>query len=244
MKNGAIYVVIGDRDIEFLCISMMLLRAAVENIPIIIYHTDEGFKETLIQKQCTCDGVIFKKVTKIKYDKRENNRNSSLWRLKALLESPFENTVYMDNDIFIVHPGFKEGFRIAEHYGLAMAQNPRMFIKTYEGTVGDVEIGEDISDHDSMEISKMPKYMTALNMGIIFYNKKREKFIKNVLAEQESHPSRGQASLARAIWKTKYSPYTLPLNWLVCRAHEGITMPITLHAGHENILEWWKRDFI
>lgn len=237
---GATYVLVGDRDIKHLLKSIELLRSFSPDIPIIIYlETQEQI--SLLSK--LFKNITYKKFERHHYPTREENRNSSYWRLISLLESPFDNTLYLDNDVFVVHPGFLEGFKISEHYGISMVQNPRMFISTYEGNIGDMDIGADVGPYDQLFIKDMPRYMASLNMGVMFYNKKSETFLKELIHQQTEHPSRGQASLARAIWTTKTQPYTLPINWLVCKKHINIEHPLSLHAGHSNIYEWWKRDF-
>ena len=125
-----------------------------------------------------------------------------------------------------------------------MAQNPRMFISTHEGNIGDMEIGGDINSYDSSSLELMPKYMTALNTGLIFYNKKSKAFLNEFISEYSSNPSRGQAALARTIWKTKIQPYTLSVNWLVCQKHQNIECPLSLHVGHRNIYDWWKKEYL
>ena len=237
---GATYVLVGDRDIKHLRKSIQLLRSFSPKIPVIVYLENQE-QINFISKDLS--NITFKPFERFKYPIREENRNSSAWRLEALLQSPFENTVYIDNDVYVIHEGFLEGFKISEYYGISMVQNPRMFISTYEQDMGDIDIGADVYLHDKAFIKDMPKYMTSLNMGVMFYNKKSEPFIKEVLAQQLEHPSRGQASLARAIWKTKTQPYTLPVNWLVCKKHENIERPLALHVGHDNIHDWWKRIF-
>ena len=71
----------------------------------------------------------------------------------------------IDNDVYVIHEGFLEGFKISEYYGISMVQNPRMFISTYEQDMGDIDIGADVYLHDKAFIKDMPKYMTSLNMG-------------------------------------------------------------------------------
>ena len=237
---GATYVLVGNRDVNHLSKSIELLRSFSPDIPVIVYLETQ---EQVAQLSRTFRNVTFEKFKRHPHSAREENRNSSYWRLISLLESPFENTLYLDNDVFVVHPGFLEGFKISEHYGISMAQNPRMFISTYEGNIGDVDKGKDVDQYDKLYVKDMPKYMTSLNMGVMFYNKKSETFLKELIHQQTEHPSRGQASLARAIWTTKTQPYTLPINWLVCKKHINIEHPLSLHAGHSNIYEWWKRDF-
>ena len=85
--------------------------------------------------------------------------------------------------------------------------------------------------------------MTAYNMGVMFYSKMSEGFLDELINEQHTNPSRGQAGLYRTIWKTKIAPYCLPINWLVCKKHCDIDNPLSLHAGHANVLERYEKEF-
>ena len=235
---GITYVLMGPRDLLVLKKSISIIRKFDTDIDIKIYHDiDLNFSEF------ESLNVRFRKFDRISYPIREENRNSSYWRLVSLLESDHDCTLYLDNDIFVVHKGFFEGFRIAKEYGTAMVQNPRMFIATYEKDMGDADIGNDVLQYDKEFIKDMPKYMTSYNMGVMFSSKDDKSFIEKIRDEQISNPSRGQAGLYRTIWKTKRAPYCLPINWLVCKKHEGIERPLALHVGHRNILNWWNRSF-
>ena len=112
MQNGIVYVVIGDRDISKLSISLQTVRHFT-NVPIIVWVDNDKLLDTL---KIWCDkhvpDITFKRFDRVKYpgSNREENRNSSLFRLKALKESEFDNTLYLDNDIAIVNKLFFEGF--------------------------------------------------------------------------------------------------------------------------------------
>jgi len=238
MSVGVTYVLIGERDLLHLRNSIRILKSFSKEINVKIYHDIEESKIGI-----TGNNISFRKFGKIKYPKREENRNSSYWRLVSLMESEHDCTLYLDNDIYIVHPGFFEGFRISKLFGTCMVQNPRMFIKTYEKDMGDADIGNDVTEFDKKYIQEMPCYMTSYNMGVMFSSKEDKGYIKEIMIEQHKNPSRGQAGLYRSIWKTKRAPYCLPINWLVCKKHEGIERPLALHAGHPNIYKWWKRSY-
>lgn len=240
MKNNvAIYVLVGNKDFRVMQESIFLLKKFHSDLNICVYHDLE------INKDILPKNIIYYKFDRIKYPIREENRNSSLFRLIALLNNSnnFENLVYIDNDIYVVHHGFFEGFEIAKNYGLSLVQNPRRFQTTFENNIGDAEIGEDVSDYDKKIIGESPKYITAFNMGIMFYNKKSYNFIDKVMHEQKTNPSRGQAALYRTMWKEKFFPCCLPTNWLVCGEDCGIKMPLSLHVGHKNIKEWYEKSF-
>ena len=245
MNNGIVYVNVGERDNTILENSLKTVRYFQPEIPITIY-SDIPLKN--FEGLENIDMKYFERVKYTDCGDREENRNSSLFRLKALKESKYENTLYLDNDIFITHKGFFEGFKIAENFGITMVENPRYFIKTFlpipicvQYNLGDLDIGADVTDYDREVTKDMPRFMMALNMGVMFYNKKSEKFLDELIWEQENNPSRGQAGLYRTIWKTKTTPYALPISWLVCRKHVGIEHPLALHVGHSEVMDWWVK---
>jgi hypothetical protein len=234
--NGIVYVTVGGRDLDKLSLSLHSVRKYTD-LPIVIW-SDTKYNLSNIEN------VTFRYFDRVKYNcNREENRNSSLFRLKALKESTFTNTLYLDNDITIVDNIFFEGFNIAENFGLTMVENPRQFIKSPFG-IGDLDKGLDVVEYDKAFTTDMPNCMMALNMGVMFYNKKSEKFLDELIWEQENNPSRGQAGLYRTIWKTKQVPYALPFQWLVCKKYIGINNPIALHIGHDNIFKWYMDKFI
>ena len=245
MNNGIIYVLIGNRDINRLGLSIQTVRR-FSDFPILIWADTDNLINILqnwIQEN-NINNITFKKFDRIKYpnSNREENRNSSLFRLKALKESTFDNTLYLDNDIAVVNKIFFEGFDIANDFGITMVENPRQFIKSPFG-IGDLDKGKDVVQYDKDFTKNMPNCMMGLNMGVMFYNKKSELFLNELIWEQENNPSRGQAGLYRTIWKTKQFPYALPFQWLVCKEHIKINNPIALHIGHDNIFKWFMEEF-
>ena len=109
--------------------------------------------------------------------------------------------------------------------------------------MGDIDRGADVLPYDHQFLKSMPEYMTSYNMGVTFATKQDSDFIDELVKEQQQNPSRGQAGLYRTIWKTKKAPYCLPINWLVCKKHCGIERPLSLHVGHPNVYNWWKKDY-
>ena len=235
MDNGIVYVLVGNRDLSLLFRSISSVRR-FSNIPITIWSDSEIIMPI--------DNVNIRVFDRKKYpgSNREENRNSSLYRLIALKESSHKNTLYLDNDIMVVHKDFFDGFNIAENYGITMVENPRQFIKS-NFNIGDLDVGADVNDYDRKFLNNMPNGMMALNMGVMFYNNMSLEFLNELIWEQENNPSRGQAGLYRTIWKTKKFPYALPFQWLVCRKHIGINNPLALHCGHPNILNWYNKEF-
>ncbi len=228
MNKGIVYVLVGKRDEKHLIESVRSVRRFWPKMKIIIW-SDHEFK---------LEGCGVKLFERVKYPKREANRNSSLFRLKALIESPFKTSLYMDNDIYVTHKGFFAGFEIAKRYGLAMAQNPRVYIKTDEGKIGDLDIGADVKSYDR-DVCKDLRYFPSMNMGVMFYNRAANEdcrlFVETLTQDQQKHPSRGQAGLYRTIAKEgiNYHPFILPQQYLAC---ENIAYPLAIHAGHSHMM--------
>jgi|GEM_PF-6181333 hypothetical protein len=232
MQVGAIYVLVGKRDIGHFVTSVRLLRRACPNVPVLAYY--DGTPSDISQ---LVGGIEVRQFERVKFPHREEVRNSDLCRLRALLSSPFEVTVYLDNDIYVVHAGFAEGFRMASEFGLAMPINPRSFVATYEGTLGDLDIGEDVTSYDREFLKDMPKYSTSYNSGLMFFAFKSKELVSAWLDELLAVPSRGQAALYRAVWRTHLFPYILAANWLVCDEDRFTDFPITVHAGHPRVVQ-------
>lgn len=235
LDHGALYVVVGERDHADFLESVGCLRRFAPELPVVVYHDGD-----LPVALSAFDRIDCRRFSRTRYDSREENRNSSLWRLQALLDSPFASSLYIDNDVFAVHPGFMAGFRIAEKYGLSLPLNPRHFIRTDEGTLGDADIGADVDDYDRGVLSAMPPYMTAYNMGVMFYSARSRQLVAAILDEQLRHPTRGQAALYRTIWRTGFVPFALAPNWLVCAEHLHLACPLALHVGHAAIRDWYR----
>jgi hypothetical protein len=237
---GFVYVLVGNRDCNHLESSIKSVRLFDPDAPIRVYceKAEEAWVNS-IGGECGVETIVFERD---KHDTREENRNSSYMRLLACKESPWDITCYLDNDIYVVHDSFWGGFKIAEKFGMCMVENPRLFIKDAIMGKGDLDIGADVNDYDKKFLEDMPYNMTALNMGIMFFSKtaRDKKFLNALIEEQKTNPSRGQAGLYRTIWKTGISPYALTRNWLVCKSDAGKIAPITLHAGHPEVIAWWN----
>lgn len=215
-----LYVLIGNRDLSILKASIISVRKYID-AQITVYSD--------IEVNLPVEKII--KIDRIKYDKREENRNSSLYRLKALLD--YEECLYLDNDIIVVSSKINQGKEIAKRFGISLVANPRGYIGK------EIRVGVDVSEYDKK--IGLPDCMMAMNAGLMFYHNKSRFFIETWYNEQLAHPSRGQMSLLRAIDKTNIHPYVLPFNWLVCREHVGIENPITLHVGHPEVRRWLRK---
>jgi len=236
------YVVPGTRDIEYLFKSISAIRKYCD-YDINIFYDQESTQYDW-SKINEYKNINMFQFNRIKYSQREENRNSSLYRLISIKEmsKKYDHVLYLDNDILVVHEGFFEGFGISKNFGFCMAENPRTFITTNEGDMGDIDIGADVAPYDLAYLSDMPRYMTCYNMGVMFYtkNKNTEPFLEELINEQIKNPSRGQAGLYRTMWKTKFAPYCLTRNWLACHQDVNIKRPLAVHYSDEAINKMWR----
>lgn len=239
MSRGILYVLVGPEPLDLLRQSIRVLRCFDREIPVVVHHDIDLDREALGNPA----NVSLVRFERRPFSANVEKRNSDLHRFLALRECPFEVTAYLDNDVFIVDEAFFDGFEIARHFGLTLPENPRAFMLTREGDIGDIEIGYDVSDYDHAYLADMPRHMMAYNTTIMFYHRQSEWFVDEVIRQLESHPSRGQAALSRAVWRTKWTPNALPVNWMVGRKHVGIEKPITLHVGQKEVYRWWRREF-
>ncbi len=238
MTNGIVYVLHGRRDAALLATSIRVLRAHGAAIPVRVYH-DTDLSLSDLGSPSDVELVRYEPFEGSDLPTAPSNRQ----RLVALLESPYDTTIYLDNDVFVVDPAFFDGFEIGSHYGLSLPQNARKFFYTRTGTIGDMEVGRGVTEYDRHATADMPRHMMAYNTGLIIYNHRSKAFVRRWLEEFDAYPSRGQAALCRTVWATRQAPLALPVNWLVCSRDEGLELPITLHVGHGNIMAWWKREF-
>lgn len=232
-----IYVLCGLRDLKLLEQSIQIIKSNDPDFYITVYYNEETGYDNVKHLS-----VNLKSYKRKAYDRREENRNSSLMRLESLIDSESKSIAYLDNDVFIVDwTKFLNGFEIAKIWGLALPLNPRNFLKT------ELDIGADVSDRDKNTLAKTPQYMPAVNMGVMFYchfaKSRPGHFMNDLILKQRLYPSRGQMALYYTMWIQTFTPLLLPYQWLVCQKHVGIDNPICLHVGHKPVMEWWKKEF-
>lgn len=223
---GIVYVVIGNKELSFCKRSIHILKKIFPNLPIKVY-TDLDIK------------LPVESTIKIKESSRNYNEGhilSRIYRTEALLESEWEVTGYLDNDVFVVDPCFIEGFEIAKQYGISMPINPWGFIWREL-------LGKDAKPDDSIELLDMPKHSTAFNTGLIFYHKKSEDFLKRIQSQYLKDMGRFQVSLLKVINSTKIVPYPLSNQWLVCEEFYNIDNPITLHIRQKLVYKRWLEEY-
>ena len=243
INREIIYVQYGLRNLNLLAESMRIIRNHDKNIPIVLWHDDKTGEKYFQRFKAEPFNIRLISYERKEYDTREANRNNDLMKLIALRRNTADAAAYLDGDIFITDwPAFCDGFDIAQHWGLALPLNSRIFLER------ELEIAADVSTHDREIMRYEPKHMTAYNMGVIFYSKfgleRTTDFLNSMIIEQAEHPSRGPMAVVRTMIKNgDFVPYTLPLQWLVCAGDEYISHPICLHVGHKEIMKWWEREF-
>lgn len=239
--RGVIFVAFGKKAEQDCKRAIKSIRWFQKNIPIKIY-SDHKFD---------IDNAKFK-IIKPYWKKHERTyiRSSDYYRVLALLESQWDITLYLDNDMIIVNEEFIQGFDLARKFGVCFPQNPRTFQKI------ELRKALDVDDKDRKELKNAPDLATSYNTSPIFYAKKHSqatKLLRIYKKELERKACRGPIVLWKVMWKTGINVYTLPFEWCICRGGQisrcGKTIfdgqlipPIILHTGHKEVLEWYKND--
>lgn len=180
--------------------------------------------------------------------KWENNerwgvRNSNYAKALAGLELDFDSLLILDDDMRILSSGFKDGFVLAERFGMCLPLNPRIYIKHNAYNIVDVD------QKDIEEIEKLPLFAPACNLSPLYVssrNKNCVELLKVFMKELENKVCRGTLAIWKAIWKTGITPLYLPEQWCVCgsNAHHlknytnatvGRISPIFAHWGHPKV---------
>ena len=218
-NRGIITASFGDRDISGLIRSIH----RYSSLPITVY-TDVDHSGEIIY-----DNIDFRIVKTYWQDhKRYGQRNGDYWQAAGALSCPYDEVLYLDDDMRIVSPDFIQGFELAKHFGLCLPLNPRCLVDI-DGTMGADVIGT----------PEIP-FATAYNCGTMFFNRSNSLAIRYLLKWQQiidDSPQRGPMAAFRAALQTGFSPYTLQYNWCVCSEHIDINKPIILHTGHKDVLE-------
>lgn len=236
--NIIFMAVLNRRDLSLLSLTLNSIRKYT-NIPIHIYHAN-----CLETDDITFDNVTLFTKTLTQYPDNPSRipyRNSDLWRFEIGTEYCNQHEIlYLDNDIVIVHPGFFDGFKIADYTGKAVFPiNPRGYIK---GNGGDGIIGTDISPRASDNIRNMPLHMTSYNTGFFFANSKSKYFIEACYKYMLDTPTRGPLVVGTVAYQLNDYPYVTSEKWLVCGDHCNEKNPLALHVGHKEVMQRWQRE--
>lgn len=231
--------VLNRRDLSLLSITLNSIRN-YSDIPIHIYHA-----KCLEIADIHINGVtLFEKILTPYQDNpsRIPYRNSDLWRFEIGTEYCNQHEVlYLDNDIAVVHPGFFDGFKIADYTGKAVFPiNPRGYIR---GNGGDGIIGVDVSQKAAFNIRNMPLHMTAYNTGFFFANYKSKHFIEACYKYMLDTPTRGPLVVGTVAYQLNDYPYVTSEKWLVCGDHYNESYPLALHIGHKEVMERYQKEW-
>ena len=211
--------------------------------------------------QTYCFGGVTRKYVDRRWAKnthREGVRNSNYSKIGAALNlfdwnGGYESALLIDDDMFIVHEKFVDGFAIAEKFGAALPLNPRTF-QLYN------LMGADVSLEDCADAEGSPMFAPAHNFSPMFVSLRDERacsWLSKTRDILQDRTCRGTLAIWRAMWATGFTPVNLPMQWCVCGAEaqyirdytkrlkgRDITIPpIMLHLGHEET-ERVYRDII
>ncbi|KKN75718.1 hypothetical protein LCGC14_0378220 [marine sediment metagenome] len=192
---------------------------------------------------------------------RSGVRNSNYLKIaKAVDESlkrtynQYDSLCLLDDDCFIVHRGFIDGFLIAERMGAAVPVNPRVHVKFNA-------MGADVRQKDIDDLQRLgvPEYMPAVNFSPFFVSPKHvqaRNFLLTLQSELRDNTCRGTLALNKAAWATRFNPVLLSEFWCVCGAEaqsiKDYTQqlqgqqcsidPIMLHLGHQQTADVFKDE--
>lgn len=192
---------------------------------------------------------------------REGVRNSNYYKVARAVEESlnrryeqYDSLCLLDDDCFIVHEGFIDGFIIAERLGVAVPVNPRVHVK-FNAMGADVQQ----KDIDDLQRLGVPQYAPAMNFSPFFVSPKHlqaRNFLLALQSELRDNTCRGTLALNKAAWATRFSPVLLSEFWCVCgaeaqsikqysqrlRGQQRNIEPIVLHLGHQQTCVVFKDE--
>jgi hypothetical protein len=170
-----------------------------------------------------------------KTDPRYANRSNDLYKGIGLLESKADIAIALDADMLVVSDHVLTLIPLTKRFGLSLPANPRALVKV------DALVGAD-GDNALDETNGCGQ---ALNMSPIAFATQHERAMDLLgvfCDEMLSRPVRGPLAMWRAIWRSGFNPYVLPVQWCVCQEHVGIGNEIILHVGHDKVREYYLKD--
>lgn len=192
---------------------------------------------------------------------REGVRNSNFHKVKKAVDESlkrkyeqYDSICLLDDDCFIVHPGFMGGFDISERLGAACPVNPRIYVKFNA-------MGADVQQKDVDDLQKLgvPQYAPAMNFSPFFVSPKHvqaRNFLLTLQSELQNNTCRCTLALNKACWVTRFSPVLLSEFWCVCgneaeyiknytqqlKGQQMSIKPIMLHLGHQQTCDVFKDE--
>ena len=156
--------------------------------------------------------------------------------------SPFEQTVFLDNDT-IVMDNLDYGFDKAEQFGLSCCINECPWARRY----GDRRLSRDMIEYNSGVIFFTKKAKPVFDAWTKLFSTTDSSIIHRNGDEDCLMPVADQGSFALAIEQAGFQPFVLPFNWnFRPRWHRSFFGPIKIwheyHDASEDILDWNRKQ--
>lgn len=244
MKRAFIIAAFGDRqeNVRRLCNN---IRSFVDwPILIVTDSIEQNMPKGIILPR---DKIFMEEVERMwpKGSYNEGRRNSNYFKIDFAIKNHDVSLCLLDDDMFIVHEGFTDGFGIAERFGAALPLNPRVYVK-YNS------MGADVSDKVLDSIQDTPLYAPACNYSPMFVYPHcglTANFLQQLKNELIYRTCRVTLAIWIASWKSQFTPVYLPEQYCVCgsnaehiknytkqlKGQEIKIPPIMLHLGHEQV---------
>lgn len=181
---GIVYAVSGSSRNALECIfSAHSMKKFHPDIGITVF-SDEESKKLLEKEECIDESQLVQ---------NPNRRN----KLDAILNSPYDRTLYIDNDTELKKPILKEAFRLLDSFDVALSHAPLMRVAT--------------------QIESIPNAFPEFNGGVIFF--KNSVCVRKVMKRwhddyhakniNTKYGHRDQPYLRRALWESNLRIATL-----------------------------------
>ncbi len=211
-SRGIIYVATGRRFVDEALVSVRSVKKQMPDISIALY-TD--LPELTSAPPAGVDTVFL----------LENATNSCRDKIRPLVDSPYEKTLFLDTDTYLCEPVY-DVFTMLDRFDIALAQAP---------------------DRYQYNLPDLPDCFTELNSGVIAFRKNErvlallqrwETTFYQMLAK-DSQSSRDQHSLRDALYRSSVQFFVLPPEYnfrTICPSFAGKHCAVKIiHGRHANI---------
>ncbi len=211
-SRGIIYVATGRRFVDEALVSVRSVKKQMPDISIALY-TD--LPELTSAPPAGVDTVFL----------LENATNSCRDKIRPLVDSPYEKTLFLDTDTYLCEPVY-DVFTMLDRFDIALAQAP---------------------DRYQYNLPDLPDCFTELNSGVIAF-RKNERVLALLqrwettfyqMLEKDSQSSRDQHSLRDALYRSSVQFFVLPPEYnfrTICPSFAGKHCAVKIiHGRHANI---------
>ncbi len=211
-SRGIIYVATGKRFVDEALVSVRSVKKQMPDISIALY-TD--LPELTSAPPAGVDTVFL----------LENATNSCRDKIRPLVDSPYEKTLFLDTDTYLCEPVY-DVFTMLDRFDIALAQAP---------------------DRYQYNLPDLPDCFTELNSGVIAF-RKNERVLALLqrwettfyqMLEKDSQSSRDQHSLRDALYRSSVQFFVLPPEYnfrTICPSFAGKHCAVKIiHGRHANI---------